>query len=258
MTLKEKPSVGGNAEVPDPKGPGPIRISMSEGSEMERVIKLIGRQGASIGKAQSKTLLQFRRMAIGIIAVAIESFEDFVGERGIDEKLAFLVACISGFAQGAWISPDLIFQAQYMKATAVMKQDLELLARFHEVSIERNLRRTPNVAFAPDGSGPIYGKLNETAHPSCLQAVGDVLATLEGEISVLPVRKDQIEYVLVYWHIWICAGFAEAAGQLLSLLADSVPGSPHRSEILNANDLTMNHLTLLAKKISEEAPASGS
>jgi hypothetical protein len=221
---------------------------ISEGRAMEEAIKACGLKNTA--EAERRTFLEFREMAIGIIAVATESFEDFIEEPGIDSKLMYLVACIAGFAQGARLSLDLILQAQYMKATAVMKQDLELLARFHELVDDRVSKRTPNVAFAPEGSGQIYGRLNETAHPSCLQAVGSVLATMDGDISVLPLRKTQIEYTLIYWHIWICSGFAEAATQTLDILADHVQNTQSRSKTLSDCYKSHEHLQKLAEALS--------
>jgi hypothetical protein len=97
-----------------------------------------------------------------------------------------------------------------MKAAVVLKQDIELLARFHELANDRTLRRTPNVACGPDGSGQVYGKLNEVAHPSSLEAMGTVLASLDGNLSILPVRKVDIEAVLFHWHGWTCVEFARA------------------------------------------------
>jgi hypothetical protein len=225
---------------------------IGEGQAMEEAFKAYGRKDTA--QAERRTFLKFREMAIGIIAVAIESFEDFTEEPGIDAKVMYLEACIVGFAQGAWLSLDLILRAQYMKATAVMKQDLELLARFHELADDRALKRTPNVAFAPVGSGQIYGKLNETAHPSCLEAIGSVLTTMDGNISVLPVRKKQIEYTLIYWHIWICSGFAEAATQMLDVLAGYVQDTPARSKILSDCDKSHEHLHELAEALSAATP----
>ena len=130
------------------------------------------------------------------------------------------------------------------------KQDLELLARFNELVDDRASKRTPNVAFAPVGSGQIYGRLNETAHPSCLQAVGSVLATMDGDISVLPVRKNQIEYTLIYWNIWICSGFAEAATQMLDILAGYVQDTPARSKTLSDCAKSHEHLQKLAEALN--------
>jgi hypothetical protein len=69
------------------------------------------------------------------------SMEDLFEGVPFDPQLAYCLACTVAFAQGAAVSSSLIAQAQHMKAAAVLKQDIELLARFREIGSREEHRR---------------------------------------------------------------------------------------------------------------------
>ncbi len=226
---------------------------------MENTIKLCGQIASSAASSQSNQLLEIRKIAIAIIAFGTSCFEDFScdeADMNILEKIRYLQACVTGFAQGAGLSLDMIFHAQYLKATAGLKQDLEFLVRFHEVMADRGSKNVPNVRVGPSGSGPIYGRLNKVAHPSSLQAIGDVLASIKGDLSFYPIRKETLEMELLISHVWMCAGFAEATIELVDLIAEQIPDCPEKSEILRESEMSFDLLYQFAEELAaSEQPA---
>jgi hypothetical protein len=121
-----------------------------------------------------------RQLAVGLIAIALSYISDLLVNAPFDEDISYFVACIYGFAQGARVSSSLILDGQYLKAATVLKQDVELLARLHELSLGRKLTRVPNVGCGPEGMGRLYGELNSVAHPSSRDAMFSVLGSDDG------------------------------------------------------------------------------
>ncbi len=107
----------------------------------------------------------------------------------IEERLALIAA----FYQGVSLIESLISEGQYIKTSAAIKQDYEIVARLNEIrkNPHRAYGKTPNVGYAPENSRHIYGELNDLAHITKHNLLKDILNkhTLEDAhgFSPLPI-----------------------------------------------------------------------
>jgi hypothetical protein len=122
----------------------------------------------------------------------------------ISERLTLIMV----FLQGVYATETLISEGQYIKATAALKQDLEILARIAEV--KHNVAkegRVPNVKYAPEGSKRFYGQLNDVAHPSNLELLQSLLGSRhDGEVhgvSYIPTFIEETALGLYELHVWL-------------------------------------------------------
>jgi len=182
-------------------------------------------------------------LAIGIIAIAHSYISDFTENMPSDPKLTYCLACTVAFAQGAIISSSLIAQSQYMKAAAVLKQDIELLARFHEIVQDCAVEgKTPQMSRLPEGGCRPYGELNKIAHPSNLEEMHSVLSFPSGDFSILPIYNEKTESALHQVHAWNCVEISRAATELLASLIEVCPTNPGAETGLEACIATFEHL----------------
>lgn len=122
----------------------------------------------------------------------------------ISERLTLIMV----FLQGVYATETLITEGQYIKATAALKQDLEIIARIAEV--KHNVAkqgRVPNVKYAPEGSQRFYGQLNDVAHPSNIELLQSLLGSRhEGEVhgvSYIPTFVEETALGLYELHVWL-------------------------------------------------------
>lgn len=133
----------------------------------------------------------------------------------ISERLTLVMV----FAQGATVTETLISEGQYIKATAALKQDYEVLTRIIEVKggIAKS-GKVPNVRHAPKGSQRFYGDLNDVAHPSNLHLLQNLLREIhEGEVhgvSSVPAFNKTVACSLYELHVWL---FLEIAREYILL-----------------------------------------
>lgn len=122
----------------------------------------------------------------------------------ISERLTLIMV----FLQGVYATETLISEGQYIKATAALKQDLEILARIGEVKHHiAQQRKVPNVKYGPDGSQRFYGQLNDVAHPSNLELLQSLLRSRhDGEVhgvSYIPTFVEETSLGLYELHVWL-------------------------------------------------------
>lgn len=122
----------------------------------------------------------------------------------ISERLTLIMV----FLQGVYATETLISEGQYIKATAALKQDLEILARIAEVKHDvAKQGRVPNVKYAPEGSQRFYGQLNDVAHPSNLELLQSLLGSRhDGEVhgvSYIPTFVEETALGLYELHVWL-------------------------------------------------------
>jgi hypothetical protein len=122
----------------------------------------------------------------------------------ISERLTLIMV----FLQGAYATETLITEGQYIKATAALKQDLEILARIAEVKHDvAKQGRVPNVKYAPEGSQRFYGQLNDVAHPSNLELLQSLLGSRHhGDVhgvSYVPTFVEETAFGLYELHVWL-------------------------------------------------------
>lgn len=136
-----------------------------------------------------------------------------------DQSRSDRLALITVFAQGTSAVERLISEGQYIKATAALKQDYEILARIGEIKAgAAKAGRTPNVKHAPEGTRHFYGELNEVAHPSNEGLLTRLLGRLHsGEVrglSSVPAFDADTARSLYELHVWLILEIAREAMRL--------------------------------------------
>lgn len=77
------------------------------------------------------------------------------------------IILVTSFVQGSQISRELILSGQYIKASAALKQDFEIMTRLKGIDCKINKYGVqPNASNAPEGLRFIYGQANNIAHIS--------------------------------------------------------------------------------------------
>jgi hypothetical protein len=115
-----------------------------------------------------------------------------------------VAACLQGLPS----TETLVSEGQYIKAAAVLKQDLEILTRIREVRANVAVpKKVPNMKHAPEGAGRFYGDLNSIAHPSTLQYLQENLAQLHSAdvhgVSPVPSFASDMACRMYELHIWL-------------------------------------------------------
>jgi hypothetical protein len=224
---------------------------LEEGRALEAANQRVGEIHQQHSKHTRAAISECRNLAVGILAITHSSMEDLLGNTPVDPQLAYCLACTVAFAQGAAISGSLIAQAQYMKAAAVLKQDIELLARFREVVEGCAVRgRTPQMSSVPEWARRAYGELNKIAHPSNFEEMHSVLSFPDGNFSILPLRQPETEAALSRVHVWNCIEISRAAVELLALLIETRPTNPQADAALEASLTVLVTVLEKANRIS--------
>jgi hypothetical protein len=150
--------------------------------------------------------LDARLQLMAISAHLIEGRNGVPGNSSpeISERIVLIMV----FLQGAYASETLISEGQYIKASAALKQDIEILARLAEIKLNvARPGRVPNVKHAPEGCQRYYGQLNDVAHPSNLHLLQALLSQLhEGEargVSYVPAFVEETALGLYELHVWL-------------------------------------------------------
>jgi hypothetical protein len=225
---------------------------LEEGRALEAAVEMSGRIHQQESPTDPAAILECRDLAVGILAITHSAMGDILKCSPLDPQIVYCLACTVAFAQGAVISSSLIAQAQYMKAAAALKQDIELLARIREIVAGRAVPgRTPQVSFVPEWARRAYGELNKIAHPSNFEEMHSVLSFLNGDFSILPLRHPETESALYLVHVWNCIEISQTAVELLAILLDMRPAKPEAKTILEAS-LTV--LSRVFEKANQIAP----
>lgn len=89
----------------------------------------------------------------------------------------------AGLIQSVSVSNDLIVSGFYWSAAAVLRQQMEAVARAVEIRTGKykGRTRTPDVALLPYGLAQNYGRLSELAHTSRGELLGDFVQSTAGE-----------------------------------------------------------------------------
>jgi hypothetical protein len=84
-----------------------------------------------------------------------------------DKKQIQKMQLVTAYLQGIDISTNLILEGNYIKASATLKQDYEIIVRLNEVHTNRAKNgKTPNAQNGPVTYKEMYGYLNDIAHIS--------------------------------------------------------------------------------------------
>lgn len=158
------------------------------------------------GKYLDSNLINSRIILASILYDIIKVKEGIPGNT--NHSVAQILHLISTYIQGFGVTEDLIFAGQYTKASALIKQEYEILARINEIKKNKaKIGETPNVKFAPKGSQRIYGKLNKISHPSNPNIISGLLrhyndGAING-VNVIPKFDKSYSLELYKSHLYI-------------------------------------------------------
>lgn len=123
----------------------------------------------------------------------------------ISERLVLITV----FAQGQIVTERLISEGQYVKASAALKQDIEIVTRLCEIlkSVSKD-GKTPNMRYAPGNLKEHYGDMNDIAHISKADILDKISAVLTSNgikgVSIQPLFHAEITKKLYELHINLC------------------------------------------------------
>ncbi len=160
---------------------------------------------------------------MSLMAVANELFAAKSGIPGkTNPSISERLLLVNVFFQGVYPIETMISEGQYIKASAALKQDYELLARLGEIAAKSHkYGKTPNVKYAPTGTQWLYGELNDVAHI----AKSDLLQTLVAQriegvvvgISPVPHFVPDVARNLYELHVYL---LREMCRELFALNVD--------------------------------------
>jgi hypothetical protein len=105
---------------------------------------------------------------------------------------------LAGYLQGLNVARDLILEGNYIKASAVLKQDYEIIVRLN--AIVKNMDkpgRAPNPQSLPPEARKIDGYVNNIAHISKIEILEKLLHHKDhnAQEGFAPVKKMRVEYL---------------------------------------------------------------
>jgi hypothetical protein len=160
----------------------------------------------------------FLERAVGLLARTILCK---AGQKGSGTpEMGKKILLITTYFQGCGFTEHLIFEGQYAKAAAALKQDFEILTRIREIDAgAAHVGKTPQMRHAPKGSPKFYGELNNVAHPSneFLMHLNLEQVTTEGVrgVSPFPIFRESTVHNEFMLHCWLCYSICHASVQIL-------------------------------------------
>jgi len=139
-----------------------------------------------------------------------------------NEKLGDVLRLIVVFWQGQFCTEQMISEGQYIKASAVIKQEIEIITRITEVKqgVAKD-GKTPNVKYAPSMLNLHYGDMNDIAHIS-KPAMLDTLTSFDKGafrgVSIQPIFHEGISKKLYEIHLSIFYNIVVEAIELFQQL----------------------------------------
>jgi len=111
---------------------------------------------------------------------------------------------IATYIQGVDIVENSIMEGQYTKASALIKQDYEILTRIIEVKNKKEKEgKTPNVNNLPEEFRKFYGYLNKISHPSNSSIIENFITKLDKDnfIGVTYIPTYNIKLVKAFYDL---------------------------------------------------------
>jgi hypothetical protein len=157
------------------------------------------------------------------------------------------------FIQGIEICEVAISEALYSQAAALLKQELETLAAIDEFEKDRRKNgKTPNVGTgAMRAFGPIYGDLNNIAHPSRDDIARNVVLFEKGEIcgpSAIPQYNQELARFLYGNHVYFIISLAVQIKRIFREIFDEGFSKEEEQWLLSAT------MILLREKVVKLPP----
>jgi len=151
-------------------------------------------------------LLDARLIMASIIYTLFEIKEGIKGNT--NESISQRIHLIASYVQGIDITESSISEAQYMKATAIEKQNYEILTRIIEV--KKGVAKegqTPQIKNLPEKFRKTYGDLNKVAHPSNSGVIEQLITKIiDGRskgVSYLPSFNKELSKTMYELHLII-------------------------------------------------------
>lgn len=172
--------------------------------------------------AYDHALLDSRLSLIGVFASLLGFRTEVPGIT--NERISEVLNLIVVFVQGATVTEALISEGQYIKAAAVLKQDLELLARIREVQKGvAKYGKTPDVKHT-EHMRRFYGELNNVAHIAKIDLLQQLISKYEDGsvkgVSPIPAFNKAVAINLYQLHILL---LFEIAREAFILTAEMYP-----------------------------------
>lgn len=141
-------------------------------------------------------LIEPFKLNAAVIQYMVFSSADKNGAKTKDHNYSMML--IAAYIQGMFASYDLYSEGSYIKATAVLKQDYEIMVRLNEIYKNRHKKgKTPNAQNGPKELSRIYGYLNDIAHiakDDILEQL--ILFTDDKQSGYSPVKKLDKKYLI--------------------------------------------------------------
>jgi hypothetical protein len=213
--------------LPDMDVKDPSALILVGALEMEGAIEGAGERIRDLSKAAYGDLVDVRLLAMAVLSWCLSNRARDPGST--NESVSHRITLISAFIQGQGLVERAISEGLYVRAAALLKQDVELLARIGEVKQEAAKDGiTPNVKFA-QGAGRLYGELNKVAHISVQSLLTLLIPPLaQGEAigpSPIPSFQGETARELYGLHAFLCCRVALDALEVHQKLYDEESGA---------------------------------
>ncbi len=157
-------------------------------------------------KAYGDELIKARKLILAAYYYLAISKQGIPGRT--NDTIGNRLVLITTFFQGAIITEIAISEGNPVKASAALKQDIEILTRLYELKEGKRLDHVPNVKNAPVNFKEHYGDMNNIAHitkPYILENISVVSISDEiRSVSIRPLCNTKGAKELYEIHINLC------------------------------------------------------
>jgi len=181
-----------------------------KGIDYEKMISLGWMNRAEKIREQSKqayghSLITARSLMVTALCDLLVFREGVPGRT--NESLGDMLQLVVAFWQGQFCTEQIISEGGYIKAAAIIKQEIEMIARIAEIKkgVARD-GKTPNVKYAPSKLNLHYGDMNEIAHiskPIILACLGSIVEKTFVGASISPIFHEGLARSLYEIHLAI-------------------------------------------------------
>ncbi len=154
--------------------------------------------------------LEVIALAKGVIVTVVERVSGRPGQS--DESISSRLLQSAAFIQGIGLCEQSIFEALYVQAGALVRQEMEVIASMEESKLgTRDENTTPNVRHVPKELRRAYGQLSMMTHTSSMAMLDALLSTTSNSLyfaSVVPQYNHEAARMLIGLHAALLIEFA--------------------------------------------------
>lgn len=156
-------------------------------------------------ESYGKDLISARMMLISALSYLMIVREGIPGET--NHKIGQMLQQVAIFYQGEIYTEKTISEGQYIKASALVKQELEILARIAEIDEgEEKDGKTPRISSLPREFREQYGDMNDIAHVAKIGYL-DLFSSIDKSnfrgVSFQPVFHAGVARCLYETHVYV-------------------------------------------------------